>query len=157
MTIEVFWQWSLFAFATATCAAAVLWGGWAERRIGATFWIAWALSLVVASKGSAGPGYQILAIDSVVLVIFTAISLKARHLWVLLIVASQLDDVASHVAARVLHFGRYSYITATAIWGGQFITLCLLAGLIGYRRRLKRAGNPPSPATQPRLSRLRGR
>jgi hypothetical protein len=138
MTIEFIWKWGSFALATAACAAAVLWGGWAARRIGATFWIAWVASLLLASNGPKGPGDQILLIDTIVLFIFVAIALKARHIWVLLTVASQLDDVASHVAQRLLHFGVYSYMTATSIWGGQFITFCLIAGTIGYRLRLKR-------------------
>ena len=141
MLIKYIWAYASFILATVTCVAATLWGGRYERIVAATFWISWALTFLVQSRGSLGPGDQVILIDSVVLIIFIWVSLKSRQPWVLLATASQVDDVASHLAARLLHFGLGSYIIATGIWGGYFITVCLAAGTIGYRVRLKRERN----------------
>jgi len=135
MTIEFVWAWGGFAAATLVCGWACLRGRWAERLIGATLWVAWVDSLLIESHGRAGPGLQVELIDVFVLVVFTAVSLKARRLWILLLVASQVDDVFSHITAHLLHYGLYSYLTATGLWGGQFLTGCLAAGVIGHRRR----------------------
>jgi hypothetical protein len=37
-----------------------------------------------------------------------------------------------------LHYGLWSYIVATGIWGGEFILFCLLFATITRQRRLKR-------------------
>jgi hypothetical protein len=137
MTIEFVWAWGGFTAATLVCGWACLRGGWAERVAGATLWVAWVDSLLIELHGSPVPGLQVQLIDVFALVVFTAISLKARRLWMLLLVASQLDDVFSHVTEHLLHYGLYSYITATGLWGGQFLTGCLAAGMIGHRRRSK--------------------
>ena len=126
-----------FAVATAVCLAAGLWGGKTERVFAATFWIAWALTIVVQSHGSKGPGGQVILIDSLVLVVFVAASVKSRRLWTIFATASQIDDVASHITARLLHFGLWSYLSAVGIWGGWFLIFCIAAGTIGYRLRLK--------------------
>ena len=135
MTIEWLWAWGGFALATVVCAAAGLWGGTAERTIAGTFWGAWVLTYVVASHGAKGPGDQVILIDTVCLFVFAAVSLKSRRLWTLIATASQLDDVASHIGARLLHFGLYSYLTATGIWGGYVLIGCIAAGVWNHRRR----------------------
>ncbi len=150
MLIDYLWSYGGFGFATVVCAAACLWGGTTERAAGATLWIAWALSMAVGASGYKGPGNPVILIDTVVLVVFVGLSLRSRHIWLLLATASQLDDVASHFAARLMHFGRFSYLIATGIWGGLFITLCLAAGTLGYRQRRRRqiaaaASQDPTP------------
>jgi len=137
MTIEFLWAWGGFTAATIVCGWAALRGGWAERVIGATLWVAWVDSLLIESHGPDRPGLQVELIDVFVLVVFTAVSLKQRRLWTLLLVASQVDDVFSHITAHLLHYGLYSYITATGLWGGQFLIGCLAAGMTGHRRRSK--------------------
>jgi hypothetical protein len=139
MLLYYFWIWGVYALATVICAAACIWGGWPERVCGATLWIAWTLSLLVESHDGNGPGNQIVLIDSVCLVIFTALSLKARHIWTLLVAASQLDDVMSHFTAKMLHYALWSYAMVTGLWGGQLILVCLLIATINHKRRLRRA------------------
>jgi hypothetical protein len=138
MLVYYIWVWGGVAWATVVCAIACLWGGWPERICGATLWIAWVLSLLVESHGANGPGNQVILIDSICLVVFTALSLKWRHVWTLLVAASQLDDVVSQFAGKTLHYGLWSYIVATGIWGGEFILFCLLFATITRQRRLKR-------------------
>ncbi len=138
MTIAFIWAWGGFALATIVCACAALGGAATTRMIAATFWVAWVVSLVVASHGAKGPGDQVILIDVLVLVVFVAVSLKARRLWTLFAAASQVDDVASHFGARLLHGGLYSYISATGIWGGYFVIGCLVAGIVTDRRDLRR-------------------
>ena len=78
----------------------------------------------------------------VVLAIFGVLSFKTRHLWTLFAAACQLDAVMSHFAAKLTHFQLYSYVVALGLWGGQGMLVCLIAGTIGYRRRLKRQTTP---------------
>ena len=135
----VFWVYGVLGLATVICAVACLWGGWPERICGATLWIAWVLSLVVELLDGKGIGNIIALIDSLCLVIFVAVSLKWRHIWTLLVAASQLDDVMSHLTAKMLNYSLWSYAMATGLWGGQFIMLCLLIATLDHRRRrLKR-------------------
>jgi len=143
MTIEFIWAWGGLALATIVCVAALIWGGSTERMIAITLWVAWVVSLLVESHGPKGPGDQVILIDVFVLLVFIGVSLKTRRLWTLFATASQVDDVASHFGARLLHWGLYSYITATGIWGGYFLIGCILAGIVGHRRRLGRNGASP--------------
>ncbi len=138
MLVYYFWVWGVFALATAICAAAGLWGGKPERICAATLWIAWALSLAAGYLDRKGIGNPIVVIDSVCLVIFIAVSLKWRHIWTLLVAASQLDDVMSHFTAKMLNYGLWSYAMVTGLWGGQFIMICLLVATIAHQRRLRR-------------------
>ena len=95
-------------------------------------------------------------IDCTVLVVFVTVSLRTRLLWTLFAAACQVDDVMSHFAAQLSHFQLYSHIVAAGLWGGEALLACLIAGTIGYRRRLRR-----QPALQaarrPKPFRLRGR
>ena len=136
--LQFIWAWGGFALATIVCAAAALWGGRTARVVAATFWIAWVLSLVVGPHGPYRPGLLIVLIDVVVLFIFVGVSLKTRRVWTVVAAACQLDDVASHLAGRLLHYGLFSSITATGIWGGYAIIACLLAGILTHRRDLRR-------------------
>jgi len=145
--INLIWVYGGLALATLVCAAACWWGGRAERVCAATLWVAWVLTLLVQSHGAKGPGDQVILIDTACLVIFTALSLKERRMWILLIAASQLDDVTSHFAARMFHYGLWSYIVVTGIWGGHFILGCLVVATIGYRLRLRREAAAPARLT----------
>ena len=138
MTIGFIWAWGGLALATSVYAAALIWGGSTERMIAATLWVAWVVSLLVESHGSKGPGDQVILIDVCVLLIFIAVSLKSRRLWTVFAAASQVDDVASHFGARLLHWGLYSYITATGIWGGYFLIGCIVAGIVNHQQRRRR-------------------
>lgn len=141
MLLHFIWVWGVFALATAICGAAWMWGGKPERICGVTLWIAWVLSLIAGYLDRKGIGNPVVIIDTVCLVIFTAVSLKWRHIWTLLVAASQLDDVISHFTAKALNYGLWSYAMATGLWGGQFIMICLLVATIGHQRRLRRAAS----------------
>jgi len=137
MLIVHLWVCGGLALATLVCAAACWWGGPAERICAATLWLAWIASYFVQSHAGKGPGDQVILIDTICLVVFTLLSLKYKRLWTLLVAASQLDDVMSHMASKLTHYV-YSYVVATGIWGGYFILLCLVVATIGHQRRLKR-------------------
>lgn len=149
MLAYYFWIWGVFALATAICAGAWVWGGKPERICGATLWIAWTLSLVVGYLDRNGIGNPIVVIDVVCLVIFTAVSLKWRHIWTLLVAASQLVDVTSHFTAKMLNYGLWSYAMATGLWGGQFIMICLLVATITHQRQIRRASALQSTNSTP--------
>ena len=138
MLLYYLWVWGVFALATVICAAACLWGGWPERICGATLWIAWVLSMLVEILDGKGIGNTVVVIDTVCLIIFTAVSLKWRYVWTLLVAASQLDDVMSHFTAKMLHYALWSYAMVTGLWGGQFILICLVIATINHQRRLRR-------------------
>ena len=138
MPIEYIWAWGGFALATIVCAAALIWGGTAGRVVAATFWIAWVLSLLVASHDPHRPGIQVDLIDVVVLVVFVVVSFRTRRLWTMFAAACQLDDVVSHFGGRLLHYGISSTITATGIWGGYALIACIAAGIVTHQRELRR-------------------
>ncbi len=138
MLILELWMYGGLLMATLVCAGVYGCGGPTERVGAATVWIAWVLSLLLQTHGSHGPGIWVVLIDIVVLAIFGAVSFKTRRLWTLFAAACQLDAVMSHFAAQLTHFQLYSYVVALGLWGGQGMLACLIAGAVGYRRRLKR-------------------
>jgi len=140
MTIAFIWAWGGLALAALVCAATCIWGGRYERVVSATLLVAWIVSILVESHGPDRPGLQVVLIDVFVLGVFIAVSLRTRRLWTLFLVASQVDDVASHFGQRLIHYGGFSYITSTGIWGGYFLIGCIIAGIITHQRRLKREG-----------------
>ncbi len=140
--INLIWVYGGLAWATIVCGIACWLGGAAERTVAATLWIAWVLSLILFVPGPEGPGMPTMIIDCTCLVVFAAVSLRTRRLWTLFATACQLDDVMSHVAAQLSHFQLYSHIVAAGLWGGEALLACLIAGTIGYRRRLKRTTLP---------------
>ncbi len=142
MTIEFIWAWGGLALATIVCVAALIWGGSTERMIAITLWVAWVVSILVETHGPGRPGILVILIDVFVLFIFIVVSLKTRRPWTLFAAASQVDDVASHFGAQLLHYGVYSYITATGIWGGYFLIGCIVAGILGHQTRQGRAVTP---------------
>ena len=121
------------------------WGGWAERTAGATLWIGWVLSLILFVPGPTGPGMATTIIDCTALVIFAWLSFRTRRLWTVFMTACQLDDVMSHIGAEMLHYQLYSHIVAAGIWGGEALLVCLIAGTIGHRLRLKRLARAEAP------------
>ena len=142
MSINLIWMYGGLAMATLACAGVYGWGGPTERVGAAAIWLAWVLSLLLQTHGPQGPGIWVVLIDVVVLAIFGVLSFKTRHLWTLFAAACQLDAVMSHFAAKLTHFQLYSYVVALGLWGGQGMLVCLIAGTIGYRRRLKRQTTP---------------
>ncbi len=136
--VNLIWVYGGLARATIVCGMACWLGGTAERIVAATLWIAWVLSLILFVPGPKGPGMATTIIDCTVLVVFVTVSLRTRLLWTLFAAAYQVDDVMSHFAAQLSHFQLYSHIVAAGLWGGEALLVCIVAGTIGHRRRLKR-------------------
>ena len=137
--LNIIWVYGGLAWATFVCGMTCWLGGTAERIGGVTVWLAWVLSLVLFVPGPKGPGIATTIIDCTALAVFVILSLRTRRLWTVFAAACQLDDIMSHVVAQLSHFQLYSHIVAAGIWGGEGLLACLIAGTIGYRRRLKRA------------------
>jgi len=135
---NLIWVYGGLAWATIACWITCWLGGTAERVGAAAVWIAWVLSLILFVPGPKGPGVATMIIDMACLAVFLALSLRTRRLWTLFAAACQLDDIMSHFAAQLGHFQVYSHIVAAGLWGGEALLFCLLAGMIGYQRRLKR-------------------
>ncbi len=136
--LNIIWVYGGLAWATLICAMTGWLGGTTERIGAATVWLAWVLSLVLFVPGPTGPGAATTVIDCTSLVVFVILSLRTRRLWTICIAACQLDDVMSHFASQLSHFQLYSHIVAEGLWGGEALLACLIAGTIGYRRRLRR-------------------
>ncbi len=137
MLIVYLWIYGGIALATLVCAAACRWGGPAERLCATTLWLAWIASYFVQSWAGKGPGDLVILIDTICLVVFVLLSLKFKRLWTLVVAASQLDDVMSHLASKLTHYV-YSYVVVSGVFGGYFILLVLAIATIGHQRRLKR-------------------
>ena len=154
--INLIWVYGGLAWATLVCGMTCWLGGTAERVAAATLWTAWVLSLILFVPGPKGPGAATMIIDCTSLAVFVILSLRTRRLWTLFMATCQLDDVMSHVAAQLSHFQLYSHIVAEGLWGGEALLACLIAGTIGYRRRLRRQPALQA-ASRPKPFRLRGR
>jgi len=119
------------------CGWAMLRGGPTERSggeiLGATWLASWAVTVMV----KAHDGY-VIAIDVFVLLAFITLSLKSRKLWITFAAACQFNDLATHMADKLIGLDRYSYVTMLGIWGGYAQIVCLFCGMVTYRRSLTR-------------------
>ena len=126
------------AFLACLCCIWAFWqGGRVEKYAAAIIFVAWVLSSLLQSHNGKGPGIWVELIDIVVLILFAALSLWSRRIWTLFITACQLDAVASHLVAHLTHFGVFSYLTATGLWGGEGLLIALAFGIVGYQKQQK--------------------
>ncbi|MEI9903976.1 MAG: hypothetical protein WDN06_08335 [Asticcacaulis sp.] len=123
----------------ACCTAAFRRGGPVERRGAAILLAGWILTLLVVylriERAQHGIHYVLFAIDSVVLVAFTWLSLWSRRLWTVVLAAFQLNDVLTHLAALSPKMDTFTYITALGIWGGWGLVAVLGWAVWDHDRR----------------------
>lgn len=121
------------------CLLWAMWrGGFTERAGAAILGLGWFLSYLLRSPGAQGASLYVVAIDIVVFLMYLALALWSRRLWVFFAAAGMLIAIACHYAARTMPFGVYSYVTIAGFWGGSAQLIFLAAGIIGHQRKLKR-------------------
>ena len=132
------WTWGGNVAAALVCAFAFWRGGPVEKRGAAIILAGWLLTLLVVYlhiERIHGVHYYIMAIDTAVLIGFTALSLRSRRLWTLFMAAFQLNDVMTHFAAFVPGMDTYTYVTAIGFWGGWGLIFILTWGTWDHMRR----------------------
>jgi len=141
MTHEVvnfIWQYGGVALAVLVCGWSLAYGGASERFAAAVILSAWIFMLLVQSHTTAGPGIWVELSDVVVLILFTAMSLKVRRLWTIFMTALQLDAVVGHFTAKLAHYELYPYMVAIGLWGGYGLLIVLMIAVINHRRAARR-------------------
>lgn len=119
-----------------------LWRGGKTERFGAAFILtAWFLTPLVQTKGMVGLDLGTTAIDVVLCLGLTWLSLSSRELWALLASSSQLLCVIGHFASALSpNIGMFTYVTGNGFWGGYMLILALAIGIMGKERdRRKRS------------------
>jgi hypothetical protein len=129
--------------AVGTTGAAVKFGDFSARRIGAAFLSDWLASLLVVDVQDAyNVGLAMLAADGVTLVYFVWISLQSRRLWTAVASAFLAIIVASHVATMIdLRVTISTFRLSMAIWS-YGILACLAFGTWAAWRDRRKAGSP---------------
>ncbi len=138
MFLNLAWQYGGAILAIACCAYALWQGGRVERYAAGIILVGWILTLLLQSHSLSGPGLWVQIIDGVALLMFVGLSLWSRRIWTLFLCACQLDTVMAHFSQMSLHSSQWVIAMVLGLWGGQGLLLCLVAGVIGHRQRLKR-------------------
>ncbi len=135
--------------AAGICCALAFWlGGSAERRGAGILLGGWLLTLLVVLlhiERIYGVHAYIMAIDTAVLVGFTALSLWSRKPWTIFLAAFQLNDVMTHVVELMFGMDTYTYVTLIGFWGGWALLPPLMWGT-WQNARQARPIKPSAPA-----------
>jgi predicted anti-sigma-YlaC factor YlaD len=132
--------------AVAVAGAAVKFGDYSARRIGAAVLVAWLGSQLLDSSNAYKTDLAMLALDAATLVYFVWISIRSRRLWTVIASAFMAIIVASHVATTIdLRVTIDTFKVSMAIWS-YGILLCLVFGTwAGWRERRRSAASQDRP------------
>ncbi|EJL33694.1 hypothetical protein PMI01_01999 [Caulobacter sp. AP07] len=132
--------------AVAVAGAAVKFGDYSARRIGAAVLVAWLGSQLLDSSNAYKTDLAMLALDAATLVYFIWISIRSRRLWTVIASAFMAIIVASHVATAIdLRVTIDTFKVSMAIWS-YGILLCLVFGTwAGWRERRRAAASQDRP------------
>lgn len=124
-------------------AAALRWGGRAERWAAAILLAGTLLTLAVVClrlESVYGPHVLTLVIDASCLVAFVVLSLRMRKLSTLLLAAFSLNDVLTYPAAWLAHMDAFTFVTAIEFWGGWSLIVVLAWATWRHARQADRQG-----------------
>jgi predicted anti-sigma-YlaC factor YlaD len=131
--------------AVAVAGAAVKFGDYSARRIGAAVLVAWLGSQLLDSSNAYKTDLAMLALDAATLVYFVWISIRSRRLWTVIASAFMAIIVASHVATTIdLRVTIDTFKVSMAIWS-YGILLCLVFGTWAGWRERRRAASQDRP------------
>ncbi|CAN5237529.1 hypothetical protein BH10PSE4_BH10PSE4_41040 [soil metagenome] len=120
--------------ATAVCGAAVGFGDYAARRIGAVAGLAWAGSLLVHGKDAYNIDLALLTIDVAILVYFILVSMRSRRIWTIVVSAFQAIIVASHIATTIdLRVTLGTLYMSMAMWSYGILACIAFGTWTGWR------------------------
>lgn len=124
--------------AAALCCAWAFWRGGLTERLGSLIIVAGFYATTLLKQTHQGPGVAIVVIDVLGLVLFLALALWSRRLWVFFAAAAMVNAVFAHFAQQLAPYGLYAYASAAGLWGGWALLVCLAFGIVGHQLRLKR-------------------
>ena len=136
--LELVWAWGGTVMAMAVWIWAYWRGEWPERWVSTIMLVGWFVTPLVQHHPPVSPDVGTTIVDTIILILFAAISVASRRLWTVFLTAFQLNDVLSHFVAGIVKIGAYSYITAIGFWGGYCVVLALAAGVWGSERMRRR-------------------
>lgn len=126
------------ALVSVVCLFAAWAGGRLQKIVAAICFTAWIASAAMQDLTFKHPDYGTLALDIVLMVIFVAMAIKARQVWIGGLATFQTLTMASHFAMILDHrIWPKAAITAYLIWS-YLVLACLfwggVAGLLERRR-----------------------
>jgi len=139
---------ALFMF--GACGFAVASGGKTEQQGGAFTFVAWIGTLVVEADGSAHAQWGIIAIDSILFLIFVVLATNSHRSWPIWSSAFQAIGIFEEVAHELgTKIDNLSYIFADNISGNGVIMSMAIGAFVAWRERkaLKAFGIDPQLET----------
>lgn len=137
MIAHQIWRFGGHIAAFVCCTWAFWRGGVHERTAAGLIAAGWLLSALLTSRTGHGPGIYVVSIDVIILLAFFALAVWSRKLWTFFLAACMLNSVLSHFTEHLIHFERFSYVTAIGFWGGWATLICLATGVNGHIRQQK--------------------
>jgi hypothetical protein len=141
MNLSQIMQYVGIAVVTLLCVWAWFRGGPAERIGAVVLFFGWICSILFHEIRQGGPGPIVVAIDIAMAVAFSALLIRYRKIWLVLIVACQINLVAAHFVAIPQFIDGWSFFLVINIWGGYGLLFSLALGMIlhelGFGRRSK--------------------
>jgi hypothetical protein len=133
----------------AACTACIIWaiwkGGPTEKQGAALIAFGWILTTIVTRFDGPGPGIYVKILDFACFLIWVALALHSRRLWVFVLCMCMLNGLVTYFATDHKAFGLYAYMTAVGFWLGYAQLICLAGGIIDYQNTLKRQKLNPAP------------
>lgn len=131
------------ALLLACCSYALARGGPPERIVGGALLAAYAAT-ILSYSGLAERFYRIelavFAVDAILLLVLTAVALRADRGWPLVLAGLQLDTVGAHLLKLFdVEMIRVTYALMIAVWSYPMIA-ALAVGTWRHRQRLKIQG-----------------
>jgi hypothetical protein len=141
--LHAFWMWGGYVAIVLVAALAFWRGGWAERSGAAVISCAWFLTPVFQQHYN--PGVAGIVIDGVTALALLVISERSRRIWTLLASSSMWAAMLCHLgAAGYLHvrIGYFAYVTALGLFGGWYLLICLVLGVLEHQYLSRRDAEP---------------
>ena len=141
MSLSLIMQYVNLVLVCILCTWAWCRGGPAERWGAAVELPAWLLSMYFHEVRQGGPGAIVVGIDIFVALAFCVLLVWYRKIWLVLMVACQVNLVAAHFIAIPQFIDGWSFFLVINIWGGYGVLFSLALGMVlhelGFGRRRK--------------------
>ena len=147
MSLSLIMQYVNTVLVCILCAWAWFRGGPAERQGAALILPSWILSIIFHEVRQGGPGPIVVGIDIFVAVAFVVLLIMHRKIWLVLMVACQVNLVAAHFIAIPQFIDGWSFFLVINIWGGYGVLISLALGMVLHELGVGRKRNPLTATT----------
>lgn len=141
MSVWLIIQYAGIVVVTLLCAWAWFRGGPAERMGAVVLFLGWIFSILFHEIREGGPGPVVVIIDIAMALAFIALLIRYHKIWLVLIVACQVNLVAAHFVAIPQFIDGWSFFAVINIWGGYGLLFSMALGMVlhemGFGRRRK--------------------